>query len=96
MGDIFGSVRLFPRTSDGQVASSAPIGGSYVMERAIGMANLNGHIYLTQRYPNEVIEISNSGAFVRSVATLSHTASGIVAATRKPPPGRGPACTVPP
>ena len=48
VSDAPGNVRFFPSDTDGQNAANIPVGYNYGHNNALGMAQVNGNIYMTQ------------------------------------------------
>lgn len=77
--DYPGNVRLFATDTDGQLASSAPVGQFYGYSNAVGLAKAGGSIYMTQQGNQDLVKISDTGTFISTVATGLGFATGITA-----------------
>ena len=78
VGDYPGNLRLFPTDTDGQNAANiAPknFGGS----NAIGLGQLNGTIYMTQKTAGDVVQLINNGASTQAVVSGIPGATAILA-----------------
>jgi hypothetical protein len=79
VSDLPGNVRRFATDTDGQLASSAPIGQSYGGDLAQGMARSGNNIYMAQRGTlNRLIQINDNGTFNRVIVGGMPGALGVV------------------
>jgi hypothetical protein len=79
VGDAPGNVRLFPTDLDGQTALAAPVGQSYGLDNALGVAMVGTHIYMAQLSSGRVVEINPDGTLNQVIVTGVPLAAGIVA-----------------
>jgi hypothetical protein len=77
--DYPGNVRFFASDTDGQVAAAGVVGGTYGATNAVGLTTaLTGQIYMTQQGNNALVQVTNTGAFVGTIAGGLGFATGIV------------------
>jgi hypothetical protein len=79
VGDAQGNVRLFPSDTDGQTASSAPVGQNYGLDNALGVAPVGTHIYMNELLNGQVVEINLDGTLNQVIVTGVPLAAGMVA-----------------
>ncbi|MBV9851541.1 MAG: PEP-CTERM sorting domain-containing protein [Armatimonadetes bacterium] len=72
-------MRFFPTDVDGQSAASATVGKNYSQPNALGLAQLNGNIYMTQQGIGDVVQINSDGTFNQVIASGFPYATGILA-----------------
>ena len=78
VSDYPGNLRLFPTDTDGQNAANIdPIkfGGS----NAIGLAELDGTIYMSQQSAADVVQLINNGASTQAIVSGIPGATGVLA-----------------
>jgi hypothetical protein len=79
VSDNPGNVRFFAQDKDGQSAGSAPIGQSFGLENAAGMASVNGKIYMTQYANGQLVQLNANGTLNQVVVNGVTPMVGIVA-----------------
>lgn len=77
--DQSGNVRLFSSDSDGQSAAYSSLRQFFDYGDAVALAKVGGNIYMTQQSSQKVVQLNESGNFVRDVVGGLFNASGIVA-----------------
>lgn len=78
VADYPGNVRVFPTDANGQDAGAVPVAQNYGSHNGVGLANLNGSIYMTEQLSGEVVKLNNDGTFNSNVVALA-LATGIAA-----------------
>lgn len=73
-----GNVRRFATDTDGQNAASAPVGQNYGSGRAFDMTSSGGHVYMTQRDNNDVVQLNDDGTFNQVIVGGIASPHGIV------------------
>lgn len=74
-----GNIRLFATDTNGQSAASAPVTQNYGGGNAIGLAQVGGHIYMTQQAAGNLVQVNNNGTFNQLIASGMPLATGLVA-----------------
>jgi hypothetical protein len=77
VSDYPGNVRLFPNSSDGQVAG--PVVQNYGFGNAVGLAQVGNAIYMAQQTRGAVVQLNPDGTWKQDVVTGLPLATGIVA-----------------
>jgi Big-like domain-containing protein len=78
VSDASGNLRLFPTDTDGQNAASiAP--KNFGPGNAVGLAQLNGTIYMAQNNPGDVVQLINNGASTRAIVSGIPVATAVLA-----------------
>jgi hypothetical protein len=72
VADYPGNVRVFPTDTDGQNASSAPVGQTYGFGNSIGLANSGGKLYMTRNVSGDVVQINPDGSFNQVIFTAGN------------------------
>jgi hypothetical protein len=78
VSDYSGNVRVFPTHADGQHAPDAPVGQSYGVGNAVGLASSGGNIYMAQQTNADVVQLNNTGTFNQSIVSGLSLATGLV------------------
>ncbi len=76
VADYPGNVRKFATDTDGQHATAAAVAQNYGNTNGVGLADLNGTIYMTEQGSGVVAQLNNDGTLNHNVATLGF-ATGI-------------------
>jgi sugar lactone lactonase YvrE len=78
VADQLGNVRLFPTDTDGQNASSAPIGQNYGLANAVGLTTVGSSIYMAQYVNGRVVQINGDGTFNQVIVSGLGSGNGLV------------------
>ena len=79
VADYPGNVRVFATDTDGQQASAGAIGQNYGAGNGVGLASLNGNIYMTEQSAGRLVQLNNDGTFNHNVNTSLPFATGLAA-----------------
>jgi len=79
VSDQLGNVRRFATDTDGQLASSAPIGQNYGGGNSEGLAQVGGNIYMAQGGNGRIVQINSDGSFNQVIVGGFGTGVGLVA-----------------
>src|SRR5437762_3146725 len=76
--DMSGNVRLFPTDTDGQSAAYTSPAQSFDYGDAVALAKVGTNIYMTQQISGKLVQINDTGNFVKEVISNLPGATGMV------------------
>jgi DNA-binding beta-propeller fold protein YncE len=79
VADAAGNVRYFATDTDGQNASSAPVGQNYGAINALGLEHIGNSVYMTQFSNGRLVQINSNGTFDQNILTNLSGPAGLVA-----------------
>ncbi|HVP37898.1 MAG TPA: hypothetical protein VMS93_01825 [Candidatus Saccharimonadales bacterium] len=78
VSDFPGNVRVFATDADGQLASSAPVGQSYGLANAVGLARVGGSFFMTRQAIGDLVQLNPDGTFNQGIFAGLPAATGLV------------------
>jgi hypothetical protein len=78
VSDMSGNVRLFSNDTDGQSAAYIAPGQFFDYGGAVDLAKVGGNNYLTQQSAGKLVQVNDTGNFVKEIVSSLFNASGMV------------------
>ena len=78
VSDFPGNVRTFATDTDGQHAGDFTPAQNYGSNNGVGLATLNGNVYMTEQAAGKVVQLNNDGTFDQNIISIG-VATGISA-----------------